>query len=1363
MGRAVGKWDGVPGIGGTRDTPTQKSSSIPAERKADEGVRQEDRNMATCSIIADSDVHTTNNVTTNTDLVDLYMVQPMKPGKTTQSINTIPFTCRIQLRQNQGDQGTSLSGLFDSGAMINAISKEAYQARAHTLGPLRPSQRRLRMADGTLVQPVGVWKGTIQVASQIVPAEFEIFDCSSGWSTLIGKDLLGRLGVVQDYELDTVTLKHTGEKLRNEMRRAKDREESTLRPTLAIELQRYQTARRKGRTARRRQRIRESQQLEETIEAVNQVSEIGVTIGKDRFAPERVQQIVDKVQIGPDLTVEQRTEVENLIREFADCFALSVDEVQLVPGAQHRMNIPESVEFPKKAPYRKILSHEQRNFLHKTMQEWLEAGIVERLWPEQVKCCSPITLAPKEHSSSGTSVEQLRAMVNEQCKSAGINPPFATETSQPNTEHETGQTGPKERKWRICINYSAINKVTEVFPFPQGDIRAKQQRLSGHRWICQLDFASGFYALEVPIEARPYLAYFVEGLGYFAPIRMPFGATGAPSSFSHAFAENLADVVHAIGMELFVDDAGLANNNFPTMLTHLRKFFQRVRERRLSISPSKTHLFATKVVFAGSLVGPDGVQPNPAKVAAIVHWEQPQDLRNLTSFLGLTGYFRDLIQGYAKIAQPLTDLLRQAGITKAMSKQAYRNTLQNFKLTASRWGTKETKAFLALKTALTREPVLRAPVFDGTPFIITTDGCKDGFGATLSQVMESTLPGGEIVKRRHPIAFASKRTSTTEEKYPPFLLEFAALKFALDQFGDIVWGSPVELETDCQALKDVVTNPNLSTTYARWQDCILAHNIVAVRHIPGTTNMASDALSRSREGIPRQTGDGSEETVQPEWDPLVAGVQQNTTEEEPEQANAMGVRRQLCKRFQNEKPFLEATMALLPTSTDNNRQRKHKAAGYWVKDGRLWTGCQVPGHTFLQRECIPREEAAEMARKEHDKLHMGRDVVKTQLARQIACPGLDDIITNVIRACGRCNHFGPTHIHAKLQPITRRRPFELLVGDYLSMPPGKGGFTKIALFADVFSRHLFAFKYKLATGATTVTSLRKIIQAYTPFAAFMSDGGTHFDCTEVRDFCETTAMKHIITPPYAPWVNGLLEGSNRILLNALKRRCAPHDFDTENTEHLMRAWPEHLDETIAELNSRILPSLLKSPKELLLSLYPSISHPTPEPETWADPSIQDAQEQAAVATLACLDGYNATMQHMERRRTTFNRQLETQHPREVTFAEGQLVQIHRTDLVRTVSNERKLTPMWSRPHRVVRQVLNSYELETLEGVRLSPLFHARRLRAYAPATVVAGVLSPFFQTTHGGGAVSRRGGPGPGGPEGEGTPRGSSDGKGEVT
>ena len=101
---------------------------------------------------------------------------------------------------------------------------------------------------------------------------------------------------------------------------------------------------------------------------------------------------------------------------------------------------------------------------------------------------------------------------------------------------------------------------------------------------------------------------------------------------------------------------------------------------------------------------------------------------------------------------------------------------------------------------MTSEPVLKGPKWDGTPFIVTTDGCKDVFGAVLAQRFETTLPSGKVVKRLHPIAFASKRTLRTEEKYKPFLLEFAALKFGLDKFSDTIWGFPVEVETDCQAL-----------------------------------------------------------------------------------------------------------------------------------------------------------------------------------------------------------------------------------------------------------------------------------------------------------------------------------------------------------------------------------------------------------------------------------------------------------------------------------------------------------------------------------------------------------------------------------
>jgi hypothetical protein len=99
------------------------------------------------------------------------------------------------------------------------------------------------------------------------------------------------------------------------------------------------------------------------------------------------------------------------------------------------------------------------------------------------------------------------------------------------------------------------------------------------------------------------------------------------------------------------------------------------------------------------------------------------------------------------------------------------------------------------------------------------------------------------VVRLHPIGFISKRTSqSAEENYKPFLLEFAALKFALDKFSDIVYGYPVELETDYQTLRDVLFSDKINATHSQWRDGVLALRITAVQHVPGTINIA-DGLS----------------------------------------------------------------------------------------------------------------------------------------------------------------------------------------------------------------------------------------------------------------------------------------------------------------------------------------------------------------------------------------------------------------------------------------------------------------------------------------------------------------------------------------
>jgi hypothetical protein len=150
-----------------------------------------------------------------------------------------------------------------------------------------------------------------------------------------------------------------------------------------------------------------------------------------------------------------------------------------------------------------------------------------------------------------------------------------------------------------------------------------------------------------------------------------------------------------------------------------------------------------------------------------------------------------------------------------MGKAAYQREMHSHKLHGV-WTLEHTKAFLKLKASLVNEPVLKGPRFDGSPFIIMSDGSSQGFGGSLAQKFTTKLPNGKVITRVHPIAFASKQTSRTEEKYKSCLLEFAALKFCMDKFSDIIWGFPIEIQMDCQAFHDMLMNDKLPLAHARW-------------------------------------------------------------------------------------------------------------------------------------------------------------------------------------------------------------------------------------------------------------------------------------------------------------------------------------------------------------------------------------------------------------------------------------------------------------------------------------------------------------------------------------------------------------------
>ena len=146
----------------------------------------------------------------------------------------------------------------------------------------------------------------------------------------------------------------------------------------------------------------------------------------------------------------------------------------------------------------------------------------------------------------------------------------------------------------------------------------------------------------------------------------------------------------------------------------------------------------------------------------------------------------------------------------------------------------------------------------------------------------------------------------------------------------------------------------------------------------------------------------------------------------------------------------------------------------------------------------------------------------------------------------------------------------------------------------------------------------------------MMDGGTHFDCKEVRDFCEARGIQYHVTAPYSPWINGLIENGNSNLLSILRKLCAPglgeDDYETMQLEDLPKNWPLYFNEAIHLLNDCLIPLLQCSPAELMLGLVIN-TKPTPQSEVVLPNTEADASIHRAYIQQQALDRYAHTVEH----------------------------------------------------------------------------------------------------------------------------------------
>ena len=170
-------------------------------------------------------------------------------------------------------------------------------------------------------------------------------------------------------------------------------------------------------------------------------------------------------------------------------------------------------------------------------------------------------------------------------------------------------------------------------------------------------------------------------------------------------------------------------------LSHICMVFEKLRSANLSMKKSRCSFFSKGIQYLGHILSATGIQPLPSKTHAMQNMKPPTTPKQVRAFLGLVGYYRKFIRGFAKIAKPLTLLTRQQ---------------VKFDWTPEHHG-----AFLHLKEAIVQAPILHYPNPNKT-YIVYTDASDDACRAQLSQEHNGT---------EFPVAFLSHTFMETQCKW----------------------------------------------------------------------------------------------------------------------------------------------------------------------------------------------------------------------------------------------------------------------------------------------------------------------------------------------------------------------------------------------------------------------------------------------------------------------------------------------------------------------------------------------------------------------------------------------------------------------
>lgn len=294
---------------------------------------------------------------------------------------------------------------------------------------------------------------------------------------------------------------------------------------------------------------------------------------------------------------------------------------------------------------------------------------------------------------------------------------------------------------------------------------------------------------------------------------MPFGFVNAPSIYQRAIDKALGSLKGTKAL-VYLDDVLVPSMTIDEGLKNLEEVLKALAIGGFTLNYQKCVFFAKETEYLGVILKEGTIRPSARKVCALTQAAPPKDVKSVRQFMGLAGYFRRFIKDFAKLASPISGLLR--------------------KNNSFNWTIECESARQEIIKKLTSSPVLR--IYNPElPIELHTDASSVGIGAALLQRENAVA---------QPIAYFSRKTTNYESRYHSYDLETLALVEAIEHFRVYLYGVHFTVYTDCNSVRATAIKKSLHPRVARWWIKLQDYDF-SIEYRPGHKMAHVDFLSRN--------------------------------------------------------------------------------------------------------------------------------------------------------------------------------------------------------------------------------------------------------------------------------------------------------------------------------------------------------------------------------------------------------------------------------------------------------------------------------------------------------------------------------------